>query len=191
MSSRSKSRFQGSLRLWAPWRLKYIVSARGSSFSGCLFCRTGKASDDARNLVILRGRLSFCILNRYPYNNGHLMVAPYRHVGQLAFLTPAEWQEILDLTNESMARLEKVMAPHGYNIGSNLGRTAGAGIPGHLHLHVVPRWTGDNNFMPVVAGTKVISQALSSAYSLLRGARETERTDAKKIRRRASDKKRA
>ena len=120
--------------------------------------------------VLSRGRLAFSILNRYPYNNGHLMVAPYRHVGRLSKLTSAEWVEILELANDAAARLDRVMKPDGYNLGINIGRGAGAGIPGHLHLHVVPRWTGDTNFMPTVAATKVISQSLGAAYHLLKGA---------------------
>ena len=110
------------------------------------------------------------MLNRYPYNNGHLMVAPVRHVGRLEKLMPEEWLEMFELMNDAMARLKKIMSPDGYNIGINLERVAGAGIPGHLHLHVVPRWIGDTNFMPALAGTKVISQSLSSAYRLLRAA---------------------
>lgn len=98
------------------------------------------------------------------------MVAPYRHVGQLSRLTPQEWAEILELVNDAIARLDRVMKPDGYNVGINIGRTAGAGIPGHLHLHIVPRWTGDTNFMPTVAGIKVISQSLEAAHRLLKGA---------------------
>jgi ATP adenylyltransferase len=120
--------------------------------------------------VVTRGRLAYSILNRFPYNNGHLLIAPYRHVGRLELLTQQEWLELLELTRDAMARLKKVLAPDGYNLGINLGRTAGAGIPRHLHLHLVPRWNGDANFMPVVANTKVISQSLAAASDLLRQA---------------------
>ncbi len=157
-------------KLWAPWRVGYISKARSSSSAKCIFCRVKRPASDRADRVVARGRFCFSILNLYPYNNGHLMVAPYRHVGKLSRLNPAEWLEMLELTNDSVARLDRTMSPHGYNIGVNLGRVAGAGILGHLHLHVVPRWTGDTNFMPSIAGTKVISQSLDAAYRLLKNA---------------------
>jgi ATP adenylyltransferase len=157
-------------KLWAPWRLAYIKKAR-KPFSGkCFFCKVKGAKSDAPDRVVTRGRLSFSILNLYPYNNGHLMVAPYRHVGQLSKLAPPEWLEMLTLANDAIRRLERTMQPHGFNLGINLGRVSGAGIPGHLHLHIVPRWTGDTNFMPVLAGAKVISQSLDAAWRLLKDA---------------------
>ncbi len=140
--------------------------------------------------MVTRGDSGFSLLNRYPYNNGHLMVAPYKHVGRLSLLTNQEWAELLDLTNDAIRRLDKVFSPHGYNVGINLGKSAGAGIPGHLHLHIVPRWVGDTNFMPTVAGTKVISQSLEAAHHLLTKAGNRGGMDAKK-RRRASYKKTA
>ncbi len=157
-------------RLWAPWRLGYISSARNKAPSGCLFCREGRASNRANEHIIYRGRLGYTLLNRFPYNNGHLMIVPYRHVGRLEALTPEEWLELLDLAKDAMTRLKKALHPHGFNLGINFGRVAGAGIPGHLHLHIVPRWVGDTNFMPVLADTKVISQSLASAARLLRKA---------------------
>lgn len=157
-------------RLWAPWRLAYVSQARDARVKGCLFCRIRRAKSDRAGQVITRGKLSFTLLNRYPYNNGHLMVSPYRHVADLQALKPAEWLDMLKLAQDAIRRLGKVMSPHGYNLGINLGRVAGAGIPGHLHLHIVPRWSGDTNFMPTVAQTKVISQSLAAAYQLLKRA---------------------
>lgn len=151
--------------LWAPWRLAYVAQAQPR---GCLFCRKRRARRDARELVVLRGRRAFVMLNRYPYNNGHLMIAPYRHVGTLEALTSEEWQEIGRLLVQFQRRLTRLLHPHGFNIGLNLGRPAGAGVPGHLHAHLVPRWNGDTNFMPVIAKTKVISQSLDELYRQLR-----------------------
>ena len=161
-------------RLWAPWRVGYISGLRRSSSktTRCLFCRGRSETADSADHLLTRGRLAFSLLNRYPYNNGHLMVAPYRHVGQLSKLTPPEWTEMLELVNDAMSRLDQVMHPKGYNLGINIGRVAGAGIPGHLHLHIVPRWSGDTNFMPAVTGAKVISQSLEASYQLLKGAQK-------------------
>ncbi len=147
----------------------YISRIRQPSSPGCLFCQRRRETADSKDHVLSRGRLAFSLLNRYPYNNGHLMVAPNRHVGRLSQLTAKEWEEILELANDAVARLDRVMAPDGYNLGINIGRTAGAGIPGHLHLHIIPRWAGDTNFMPTAAGVKVISQSLDAAYQLLKG----------------------
>lgn len=113
----------------------------------------------------------FALLNKYPYNNGHLMVAPYRHVGTLELLRAEEWSEILRMSQRLTKRLTETLKPHGFNMGLNLGRAAGAGIPGHLHLHIVPRWNGDTNFMPVLAQTKVISQSLDELYTVLTSSR--------------------
>ena len=161
-----------SKRLRAPWRQPYLVYARRRTrFPGCLFCKKGKSRQDQRNLVVARSRFSFCLLNLFPYNNGHLLVAPYRHVGQLDRLREEEWVDLFRLAADGIRRLRKVHGPHGFNLGINLGRAAGAGIPGHLHLHIVPRWTGDTNFMSVCADTKVVAQSLRSAQKLLRRAR--------------------
>lgn len=162
-------------QLWAPWRMEYIARISKRS-SGCLFCQKGRSKSDARNLVLQRVRTGFSILNRYPYSNGHLMVAPYRHVGSLERLTDAEWLDLLKLIQAAMHRLDQKFLPQGYNLGINLGRSAGAGIPGHLHLHVVPRWKGDTNFMPVLSDTRVVSQSLESAYRQLKGTGSLRRS---------------
>ncbi len=154
-------------RLWAPWRAAYIKSARKESAKGCLFCQKPKRKSDSKDQILVRGRLGFSLLNRFPYNNGHLLIAPYRHIGNLQSLTQEEWLEMFTLTRDSIERIEKALSPQGFNIGLNLGRAAGAGIPGHLHLHIVPRWVGDTNFMPTVAHTKVISQSLEATHRLL------------------------
>lgn len=124
-----------------------------------------------KNQIVARGRLGYLLLNRFPYTNGHLMAVPYRHVGHLKFLKEEEWLELLKLTNEAVRRLDQALHPDGYNLGLNLGRAAGAGVLGHLHLHIVPRWVGDTNFMPVVADTRVISQSLEEAYRRLKVGR--------------------
>lgn len=151
-------------RLWAPWRSVFL-SARKTG--PCIFCTARKARSDRRHHVVARGQEVFALLNRYPYNNGHVMVAPYRHVGRLERLRPSEWGEILRMSQQLTARLTTTLRPHGFNIGFNLGRAGGAGIPGHLHLHIVPRWNGDTNFMPVIGQTKVVSQALNEVFTLL------------------------
>lgn len=157
-------------QLWAPWRLAYVTQPDKPkpTDDGCFICRGLGESDDRANLIVYRGRLSCVVLNRFPYNNGHLLIAPLAHKGKLQELTP---EELLDLQEELrrwVSVLEKRMTPDGFNVGLNLGRSAGAGLPGHLHWHVVPRWDGDTNFMPVVADVKVIVQSLDALYDLLR-----------------------
>jgi ATP adenylyltransferase len=152
-------------RLWAPWRAAFL---KGPTPRGCFLCKAARAASDKPHRVLRRGRDVFAILNLYPYNNGHVMVAPYRHVGSLEALTAAEWAQSFDLIRLMMRRIRKSMRPHGFNLGMNLGRVAGAGVPGHLHLHLVPRWNGDTNFMPVSGHAKVLSQSLDEAYRLLR-----------------------
>ena len=155
-------------RLWAPWRIGYIAGARkGKKSGGCLFCRLGRSTREVQDFIVARGESCFCVLNRFPYNNGHLLVAPYRHVGDLGSLTEQESVELMRMCDDGIGRLRRVLAPDGYNLGLNLGRAAGAGIPKHLHLHVVPRWIGDTNFMPLLTDTRVISQSLHSAHQLL------------------------
>ena len=151
-------------RLWAPWRSAFLAH-RGPR--RCIFCAATRGRDDRKFRVVARGRLAFALLNRYPYNNGHVMVAPYRHVGRLEALKPEEWLESLRLSQRLITRLTRTIHPAGFNVGMNLGRVAGAGFPGHLHLHIVPRWNGDTNFMPILGGTKVISQSLDALYRLL------------------------
>jgi len=158
-------------RLWAPWRAPYISSARTKSKGkGCLFCEKAKSRSDAKDLLISRGRHAYSLLNRYPYNSGHAMVVPYRHVGEVGELTREEWLDLWRLASDLLRRMKKVFSPQGFNLGINLGRASGAGIPNHLHLHVVPRWFGDSNFMSTVGDTRVISQSLQSARVLLANA---------------------
>lgn len=155
-------------RLWAPWRSKYIHSP---SQGECIFCRANSRKDE-ESFVLYRGTNGLVIMNIFPYNNGHLMVAPTRHVASIEELTKEEVISIFDLVQKSVKVLRLKMEPHGFNIGLNIGRIAGAGIEYHLHIHIVPRWAGDTNFMPVVSDTKVISQSLDEAYELLKGGFE-------------------
>lgn len=152
-------------KLWAPWRIGYIKRLRKTK--GCLFCRAHQSKEDKKNLVFLRTRHSLGILNLYPYNNGHLMVAPKRHVRSLEFLGDKEMQDLMKCLKKAKRLLDKALRPQGYNIGINIGRIAGAGYDRHLHIHIVPRWQGDTNFMPVLSGTKVISEALTNLYRKL------------------------
>jgi ATP adenylyltransferase len=144
-------------QLWAPWRLEYVQSA--DEQDGCLFC-TAPQGDDEDMLIVHRGRLAFVLLNKFPYASGHVLVAPYRHVGDFAELGEDEAIEIHRLGGQAMGALAQTFAPQGYNAGWNLGRIAGAGVVDHVHLHVVPRWAGDTNFMPVLADVKVIPEHL-------------------------------
>ncbi len=155
--------------LWAPWRMAYIKNFSSKKDEGCFLCRAARESDDRGNLVVLRGRTCFVILNRYPYNNGHLMIAPYRHIGSLLDLNEEESIEIMDLLKRSIRALKEEYNPDGFNIGLNLGKSAGAGVEDHFHFHVVPRWTGDTNFMPVLSDTKVIPEALEETWRRIRG----------------------
>ncbi len=144
-------------QLWAPWRLEYIKQA--GEQPGCIFCDAA-AGDDEERLVVHRGELAFVLLNKFPYSSGHLMVAPYRHVGELAGLTDKEALEVHRLAVQGVSALRDVYGPEGHNLGWNLGRVAGAGVVDHIHLHVVPRWAGDTNFMPVLADVKVLPEHL-------------------------------
>jgi ATP adenylyltransferase len=157
-------------KLWAPWRMKYIESAAKDEESDCFLCNNQKMADSSENLILHRGKLCLVIMNLYPYNNGHLLVAPNRHVGEYLELSTDELAEIADFTRESIEALRQIMNPHGFNIGMNLGRVAGAGVEDHLHLHIVPRWNGDTNFMPVIGGSKVMSESLEESYQRLKGA---------------------
>lgn len=156
-------------RVWAPWRKSYIRLSQKKS-KACLFCGLLKAGNDKKSFILTRTRFSFAVLNAYPYNNGHVMIVPIRHVASLEYLTSEEKLDWLDLYIRVQQAIEKTLKPHGYNVGINLGRVAGAGVPGHVHLHVVPRWNGDTNFMPVLSGTKVISESLESVYKVLTSA---------------------
>ena len=156
-------------RLWAPWRMEYIGQAREGEDQGCLFCEKPKEGDDEKALIVARSELSFAILNRYPYNSGHLMVAPFRHVGELEKVEDDESLDMQRLMQRCVKALKEAMQPDGFNIGMNLGVVAGAGIPDHLHWHLVPRWNGDTNFMPVVAATKVLPEMLTRTFKALVG----------------------
>jgi len=156
--------------LHAPWRIAYIQAPKPPSSDASLFSQIAQSGDDVANLVIARDRSCFALLNRYPYNGGHLMVVPYRQAADLEELTDQELTDLMRLTRRCVAALKKVMAPDGFNIGLNLGRPAGAGIAEHLHIHVVPRWNGDTNFMPVLADTKVLPEALADTAARLRAA---------------------
>jgi len=156
--------------LWAPWRIEYIQNIRKAAQQGCLLCRKPEEDNDEANLILYRGKTNFVMLNAFPYNPGHLMVAPYRHLADIQSLTDAEAKEHFALVKKGTALLTKVLNPAGFNIGLNLGRVAGAGIEGHLHTHIVPRWEGDTNFMPVLGDTRVVSQALADTYRKLKSA---------------------
>ncbi len=149
--------------LWAPWRQEYILAEK----KGCIFCRAVEDTDDDKNLVVYRGKESFLILNRYPYNYGHLMIAPNKHKCDFDELSDQEMLEIMRLLQRVKAGLKEYLNPEGFNIGVNIGKAAGAGEQ-HLHFHIVPRWVGDTNFMPVTSETKVISQHLSELLKKLR-----------------------
>ncbi|MFA5038758.1 MAG: HIT domain-containing protein [Candidatus Omnitrophota bacterium] len=152
-------------RLWAPWRMAYITDKKTK---GCLFCRIRRSRQDRKNFVFLRTQHSLAVLNLYPYNNGHLMVAPLRHVRSLSLLPEPELLDLMRCLKKCQVLLTRILKPQGFNIGVNEGTMAGAGIEDHLHIHLVPRWRGDVNFMPVVASTKIISQSLESLYGELK-----------------------
>lgn len=154
-------------RLWAPWRMQYVEHHppdESAGKSGCIFCDFPLDDDDAGRLIAHRGESAYVILNGFPYNNGHLMVVPYEHNSALHALPAATAQEITELTQLSLRVLEQIYRPEGFNIGINQGDAAGAGIGAHLHQHIVPRWVGDTNFMPVVADVRVLPEALSGSY---------------------------
>ena len=164
-------RGSGVGRLWAPWRMTYI--AGGDAPRGCLFCRVARERDDRGSLVLARRPNAFLMLNRFPYNPGHLMVGVSRHVARFERLNAEESLDLIELVALAERALAAEYRPHGMNYGANVGRIAGAGFPGHLHLHLVPRWNGDTNFMPVIGGTKVLPESLSRTWSRLRRALRT------------------
>ena len=153
--------------LWAPWRQSYVSAAQAPQPGECFLCQGASTNKDRESLVVRRDAQSLVILNRFPYNNGHLLVAPRRHKGTLDELDADEILEIQQSLTRMVGALSNTLHADGFNVGLNLGRVAGAGLPGHLHWHVVPRWNGDTNFMPVLADTKVISQSLDTLYDLL------------------------
>jgi len=158
-------------QLWAPWRLSYVTDpaekAKPATADACFLCTGANGTDDRANLLVHRTSLSVVVLNKFPYNNGHLLVAPREHRGRLDELGPEQLLDLQLVLKKMLGIIEKRMSPDGFNIGLNLGKVAGAGLPGHLHWHIVPRWNGDVNFMPVLAGTKVIVQSLDALYDLL------------------------
>jgi ATP adenylyltransferase len=157
-------------RIWAPWRLEYVKDASKDIESQCIFCAALDADDDEANLIVHRGERCFVILNKFPYTNGHLMVAPYEHVSALQQLDAETTAELMALAQRGMDALESSYSPHGYNVGVNQGRVAGAGVEHHIHMHVVPRWDGDTNFMPVLGDTRVMNQTLEDSFQTVRKA---------------------
>ena len=153
--------------LWAPWRMGYIRAPK-NEFGPCLFCDKSNMGNDEDNLIVHRGEFSYVLMNLYPYNNGHLLIAPYRKVQILEELSNEESSEIMELSKECMKIIRKMMHTDGFNLGLNIGKAAGAGIEEHLHFHIVPRWNGDNNFMPSVGNTKVMVQGLEDTYDMLK-----------------------
>jgi ATP adenylyltransferase len=157
-------------KLWAPWRINYV---QGKKTKGCIFCAAAKAPQKksaSAGQVVFRTKHSMCMLNIFPYNNGHLMIAPLLHAKNLSKLNDVELLDLLRSVEKARLLLDKTLKPEGYNIGINMSAVAGAGIPGHLHVHIVPRWKGDTNFMPVLGNTKIISQSLTQLHKLLRHA---------------------
>ena len=151
-------------RLWAPWRMEYIERELRSDSEGCFLCDKIDSNEDEKNLVLMRGKTFFVVMNLYPYNNAHLMVCPYRHLSDFTALTESERSESQELIAGCMKILNSMLNPDGYNIGLNLGRAGGDGLEEHIHWHIVPRWSGDTNFMPVLGNTKVIVEGLKESY---------------------------
>ena len=151
--------------LWAPWRKEFIL---GKKEKGCIFCKRLRQKKDKENLILFRGKKSFVILNRFPYNSGHLMVSPKRHIGKLEQLRKDELFELVFLCQKAVKIIKEALKPDGLNLGMNLERSSGAGIADHLHIHIVPRWDGDTNFMPVLTDTKLISLSLEDVYRQLK-----------------------
>jgi len=153
-------------QIWAPWRIEYILMEKAT---GCILCQKPKQKNDASNFILYRGDKNFVIMNSFPYNPGHLMIAPYRHVANLDELTNEELHEHIEIVSRSIKVLRQLFNPGGFNLGINMGKAAGAGIEDHVHTHIVPRWQGDTNFMPIISDTKVIPEALAETYDRLKG----------------------
>lgn len=151
-------------RLFSPWRMKYIQNTKSNDES-CIFCDALKKHDNEANLVIARGKTSFVMLNLYPYTSGHMMVAPFDHKANLDELTPQSRGEMMELVSQCIVVLKKVYNPQAFNVGANIGEAAGAGVPGHVHLHIVPRWAGDTNFMSTVGEVRVLPESVDQTYS--------------------------
>lgn len=157
-------------RLWAPWRMKYILSDKTQ---GCAFCQALQAGDDQAKYIVHRGEKAFIILNTFPYSNGHTMIVPYQHIGDLVKLDAETLADMMSLTQKTLQALRTAMGAHGFNVGLNLGEAAGAGIQEHVHIHIVPRWHNDTNFMPVFADVRVVPEPLEDTYEKLRAALHT------------------
>ena len=153
-------------QIWAPWRIKYILM---EEVEGCILCEKPRKNNDAESYILHRGEKNFVILNAYPYNPGHLMIAPYRHVANLEELTDEELHEHFEVVSRGIKVLRRVFNPGGFNIGINMGKVAGAGIDEHVHTHIVPRWQGDTNCMPVISDVRVVPEALAETYEKLKG----------------------
>ena len=151
--------------IWAPWRAEFIL---GKKEKGCILCNRIKKKDSVKNLIVYRGEKNVVILNKFPYNSGHIMVCPIRHISQLEKLSVEEGNDFFALTRLSVKVLKKALKPHSLNVGMNLGKSSGAGIPAHLHMHIVPRWIGDTNFMPIIGKTNVVSVPLDLVYDAIR-----------------------
>lgn len=167
-------------RLWTPWRMSYLKAPKGAVTGGCIFCDKlrDQPGKDRDNLLLLRSARAMMMLNLYPYSNGHLLVAPNQHCGELEALDGETLKEMMLLVGRGIRALRKVMNPQGFNVGANLGRVAGAGVEDHVHFHIVPRWNGDTNFMPVLADTRIIPELLPQTYdSLLAALREDEKAN--------------
>jgi ATP adenylyltransferase len=160
---------------FTPWRMAYISGSEQPKREGCVLCAIGREEPGLHNLVLQRGQHCYVLMNLFPYNTAHLMVTPYAHTADLADLAPEIATELFDLSRRCVAIIQTIYQPHGFNLGMNLGRTAGAGIEEHLHMHIVPRWNGDANFMPIVGGTKLVPEALDQTYAKLRPAFQGER----------------
>lgn len=154
-------------RLWAPWRMEYVKSPKNEE-DGCVFCTRAESDYDRENLILYRGKFNFIIMNLYPYNNAHLMVVPYDHVSDTSSLAENTLNEMIGLADKTMQLLKGALNPQGFNIGANIGAAGGAGIEEHVHFHVIPRWTGDTNFMPVIGHTKVMVQGIHETYDDLK-----------------------
>ena len=153
-------------RIWAPWRIEYILMEKPE---GCILCEKPEEDKDEQNYILYRGDKNFIILNSYPYNPGHLMVAPYRHTGNLEELTEEERNEHFEMVSRAIRALREAFNPGGFNIGANIGKVAGTGIDDHFHSHIVPRWQGDTNYVPVLADVRVLPEALAETYQKLKG----------------------
>ena len=153
-------------QLWAPWRMEYIEEV--DEGDGCFLCEAAQCDDDRERLVLWRSDTCFALMNRFPYNNGHLLIVPFQHTGEMEELSPEQLSGQMEMLQRCQRNLQDTMAPDGFNIGLNLGRSAGAGVVDHIHWHIVPRWNGDTNFMAITGGTKVIPQALDELWERLR-----------------------